>query len=196
RNKLRLEPAVRSSKTRTSIIDKLRREKTRLSQMQDIAGCRIVVPDISTQDEVVSHLQGSFETTNVDDRRKRPSHGYRAVHLIVQISAKPVEIQVRTALQDWWAQLSEKYSDLIDPAIKYGGGDTNALESLAAASNEIKKLEDDEILFDQVRAEVARRGGMAEDMGQRLIAIQANIAGRRGNITRLIELMGEIVPGG
>jgi ppGpp synthetase/RelA/SpoT-type nucleotidyltranferase len=35
----------------------------------------------------------------------------------------PIEIQVRTSLQQIWAELSEKYSDVIDPLIKYGGGD-------------------------------------------------------------------------
>jgi ppGpp synthetase/RelA/SpoT-type nucleotidyltranferase len=33
-----------------------------------------------------------------------------------------VEIQVRSSLQHLWAELSEKFSDVIDPAIKYGGG--------------------------------------------------------------------------
>lgn len=123
RSQLRLQPSVRTSKTRTSIIDKLRREKTRLSQMQDIAGCRIVVNNIRRQDDVVMRLGSVFDNTYIDDRRDRPSHGYRAVHVIVETLGRSVEIQVRTALQDWWAQLSEKYSDLIDPAIKYGSGD-------------------------------------------------------------------------
>src|SRR6266704_1936073 len=71
-------------------------EKTiRLTQIQDIAGCRIVTPDII-------------------DRRDTPSHGYRAVHVIVRHSGKLVEIQVRTALQHLWAELSEKLADLID----------------------------------------------------------------------------------
>lgn len=56
------------------------------------------------------------------DRREDPSHGYRAVHVIAEISGKPVEIQVRTSLQHLWAELSEKLSDHRDPAIKYGGG--------------------------------------------------------------------------
>ena len=100
RTQLRLEPTVRSIKTPTSIIDKLRREKTRLSQMQDIAGCRIVVTDIRNQDNIVKRLRDSFDDIEIDDRRSRPSHGYRAVHGIVEILRKSVEVQVRTALQD------------------------------------------------------------------------------------------------
>ena len=56
------------------------------------------------------------------DRRNKPSHGYRAVHVIVEVSGKPIEIQVRSSLQHLWAELSEKCSDVLDSAIKYGGG--------------------------------------------------------------------------
>lgn len=194
RSQLRLQPSVRTSKTRTSIIDKLRREKTRLSQMQDIAGCRIVVNDIRRQDDVVMRLGSVFDNTYIDDRRDRPSHGYRAVHVIVEILGRSVEIQVRTALQDWWAQLSEKYSDLIDPAIKYGSGDAQALESLRIAAEEITKVEDDERLLDQIRAEVARRGEKAEDIGYELLKTEASIARRRKNVMKLIAGMADIVP--
>lgn len=79
-----LQPTGRPQKTRTSIIEKLRRQNTRLSQMQDIAGCRIVVIDLLTQDEAVERLKGLFGQLHIDDRRKQPSYGYRAVHVIVQ----------------------------------------------------------------------------------------------------------------
>src|SRR5712692_7902197 len=46
RHQLGLEPTGREEKTTTSIIEKLRRQSIRLSQMQDIAGCRIVVTDL------------------------------------------------------------------------------------------------------------------------------------------------------
>jgi ppGpp synthetase/RelA/SpoT-type nucleotidyltranferase len=36
----------------------------------------------------------------VMDRRKNPSYGYRAVHVIVMTQGASVEIQVRTALKD------------------------------------------------------------------------------------------------
>jgi len=45
---------------------------------------------------------GWFSDVKLDDRRAKPSHGYRAVHLITKVAAKPVEIQVRTELQDGW----------------------------------------------------------------------------------------------
>jgi hypothetical protein len=56
----------------------------------------------------------------VIDRRTNPSHGYRAVHLIVQKDRIPVEIQVRTDLQDTWAQIVERLADRWGRGIRYG----------------------------------------------------------------------------
>jgi ppGpp synthetase/RelA/SpoT-type nucleotidyltranferase len=105
-----------------SIVEKLHRESIRLSQVQDIAGCRIVVPTIAEQEKAVELLRTKFTDATVVDRREKPSHGYRAIHVIPQIDGMPVEVQLRTSLQHLWAELSEKLSDLRDPSIKYGGG--------------------------------------------------------------------------
>ncbi len=115
-------PTARLAKSTLSIAEKLRRESVRLSQMQDIAGCRVVVPDIVQQDRFVASLRTAFPAAAVIDRRENPSYGYRAVHVIAEVSGKPVEIQVRSSLQHLWAELSEKSSDVLDPTIKYGGG--------------------------------------------------------------------------
>lgn len=134
-------PSSRRMKTTQAIRDKLTRESIRLSQMQDIAGCRIVVPSAVKvseggalgQDRVVESLRLLFQDATVIDRRERPSHGYRAVHLIVRESGKPIEIQVRSGLQHQWAEFSEKLSER-DPAIKYGAGNETARRLLANLS--------------------------------------------------------------
>lgn len=135
-------PTGRLAKSTLSIVEKLRRESLRLSQMQDIAGCRVVVGGVLEQDQFVASLIADFPGASVMDRRDNPSHDYRAVHVIVEISGKPVEIQVRTALQHLWAEVSEKSSDVLDPTIKYGGGTdlwrnflTKSSESVAAYEN-------------------------------------------------------------
>lgn len=85
-------------KTTNTIIDKLARQTTRLSKMQDIAGLRIVSDmTLTLQDELVKALQDGFPNAEVVDRRLRPSHGYRAVHFVPDVDGFPVEIQVRTA---------------------------------------------------------------------------------------------------
>jgi ppGpp synthetase/RelA/SpoT-type nucleotidyltranferase len=142
RNATQLEPTGRPAKSTTSIIEKLRRETIRLSQMQDIAGCRLVVPNVSAQDQVVERLKGALPKAVAVDRRKRPSFGYRAVHIIATARNKLVEIQVRTEFQHLWAQLSEKLSDIFGAAIKYGGGDPEVQEHSLGISRGIAALED------------------------------------------------------
>jgi putative GTP pyrophosphokinase len=141
RNDLGLEPTGRPAKSTTSISDKLRRESIRLSQIQDIAGCRLIVPDIATQEPVVQSLTGLFEHTTVSDRREKPSHGYRAVHVVVTSQVKLIEIQVRTELQQLWAELSEKCSDVIEPAVKYGGGSELVKTLLSTTSSLVEQHE-------------------------------------------------------
>jgi ppGpp synthetase/RelA/SpoT-type nucleotidyltranferase len=141
RKELALEPTGRPAKSTTSISDKLRRESIRLTQIQDIAGCRLIVADIAAQDSVVQSLKSLFEHSTVIDRREKPSHGYRAVHVVVKHRGKLIEIQVRTSLQHLWAELSEKFSDIVNPAIKYGGGDEDYQELLIDTSSTIAKVE-------------------------------------------------------
>lgn len=145
RENLKLQPTGRPAKSTTSIIDKLHRESIRLSQIQDIAGCRIVVKEMQEQDCVTGLIRDAFSSLSLVDRRVKPNFGYRAVHLIVKIEEKLIEIQVRTILQHKWAEYSEKFSDKIDPAIKYGGGPEAIQTHLSALSKLIMKYEKVEI---------------------------------------------------
>ncbi len=109
--------------------------------MQDIAGCRLVIDDTLHQNQVVDGLTSLFDNTLVHDRRETPNNGYRAVHVIVVINGRAVEIQVRTALQHIWAELSEKLSDVVGPDIKYGMGDPRNLQPLETCSTIIAAIE-------------------------------------------------------
>lgn len=140
RNTLALDTSGRPAKSTTAIVEKLKRGSMRLSQMQDIAGCRIIVDDTLVQDAVVSRLATMFPSTTMD-RRDRPSHGYRAVHIIVRPIKRPIEIQVRTVLQHRWAELSEKAADKFGIDIKYGGGHKTVREVLDRASETVASFE-------------------------------------------------------
>jgi putative GTP pyrophosphokinase len=142
RDKLGLEPTGRLAKSTISIIDKLKRESIRLTQIQDIAGCRIVVADIAEQESVTQSLTNLFPHAAVSDRRAKPSHGYRAVHVIVSQAGKLIEMQVRTSLQHAWAEASEKISDLKGSAIKYGGGDKAIQRNLQILSARVATVEE------------------------------------------------------
>jgi hypothetical protein len=152
REQLVLEPTGRPAKSTSSIIEKLRRESIRLTQVQDIAGCRIIVSDIAEQDRVVAAICEAFPDASVIDRRQNPSHGYRAVHVIARTEGKLVEAQIRTSLQHLWAELSEKFSDMVDPAIKYGGGEPPIRALLTITSRlvaETESIEKDFLAFPQ-----------------------------------------------
>lgn len=101
-------PTGRPAKTTESIIAKLQRGNLRLSRMQDVAGCRLIVPDIKAQDALAATTLKLFAKARVVDRRIIPSHGYRAVHVIVTMASRSVEVQIRTRMQHDWAQFSEK----------------------------------------------------------------------------------------
>lgn len=161
RKELALEPTGRSAKSTTSISEKLRRESIRLTQIQDIAGCRLVTSDIVEQDRVVEALMRLFDGATVVDRREKSSHGYRAVHVIATSQNRLVEIQVRTELQHLWAELSEKLSDIIDPAIKYGGGGENRPRILDETSEIVAETE--RVEMELARMLVQQQSGEPED---------------------------------
>lgn len=134
-------PVVGRTKSIVAIVAKLRRERTRLSTMQDIAGCRILVKTPAQQNELDSRLKTLFVGCERNDRRTNPSFGYRALHLIVTLNDRPVEIQVRTELQHDWAQLSERLADVFGSDLKYGGGPAEVKQLLLKCSELIADFE-------------------------------------------------------
>lgn len=127
-------PVESRHKSIPSIVAKLRRRQpARLSAIQDIAGARIIVPDIVDQDELVTSIAEGFSNCIIDDKRTRPAYGYRAVHIIVS-NPLPYEIQVRTSIEHAWAQLSERLADRHGFELKYGGGPPVVREALVAFS--------------------------------------------------------------
>ena len=141
-SQLGLKPVSRPAKSTASIIAKLNRERSRLSKIQDVAGCRVEVDNIAEQDRVVTDIVAKFPNAFVYDRRLKPSHGYRAVHLVVDLHGFLVEIQVRTLLQHGWASAVERLADIIDLDIKYGGGPEGLRYQLLNLSNTIAGLEE------------------------------------------------------
>lgn len=141
REHLQVQPSQRSAKSTRAIIEKLQRQTCRLGQIQDIAGCRIVVQSQSHQDEVVRQVCGLFASADVDDRRARPSWGYRAVHVIVRQDGRLIEVQVRSELQHLWAMVSEALADQFGNELKYGGGSIEVRELLDVASEQIAQVE-------------------------------------------------------
>jgi ppGpp synthetase/RelA/SpoT-type nucleotidyltranferase len=153
-------PVTSRTKTTGTLVEKLQRSPSMaLSRMQDIAGARLVAEMNRTeQDQLVARIVELFPGADVKDRRAEPSHGYRAVHVIVEVDQRLVEIQVRTVLQDLWAQVVERladrwgrgirYGDLPnDPDAEVGGGNTrrDVIEGLMTQSEVTDKIEQDAV---------------------------------------------------
>ena len=98
-----------------------RRPELRLSQMPDVVGCRVIVPDRDAQIAVVERLASAYDVRQLDDKSDNPKFGYRAVHLDIRYGEIYAEIQVQTRNQHLWQTVSEQVAGY-DISIKYGGG--------------------------------------------------------------------------
>jgi len=89
------------------IVDKLRRlPKMNLAQLQDIGGCRAVVPTLEELQTLRARIMKVWakDIDDVDDLLAKPrGTGYRAVHVIVKRDGRLVEVQLRTLRQHRWA---------------------------------------------------------------------------------------------
>src|SRR5262249_4120968 len=98
-------------KTPEAILAKLKRTPTSLMGMQDIAGARVIVDNLTVQDSTLSVITGLFpdEVIKIKDQRVESDvHGYRAIHVIMKVDGRLAEIQIRTRWQDRWAQVVER----------------------------------------------------------------------------------------
>src|SRR6266516_148155 len=123
-----------------SIQAKLSREPSmKLTQMQDIGGCRAIVSSIRKVDRLVKDYEearvknprGRSEQTNMKDYISTPkSDGYRGIHLVYKYKSgsekhsiyneQKIEIQIRSRLQHAWATAVEIVDAFTGQALKSG----------------------------------------------------------------------------
>jgi ppGpp synthetase/RelA/SpoT-type nucleotidyltranferase len=102
-----------------SIARKLLRITTRLSQMEDIGGCRAKLPDAARVQAVLASVVARWSDARVDDYTASPQPtGYRAVHVVVIEGGRRIEIQLRTPGQNRWADEVERWSDRLGYALR------------------------------------------------------------------------------
>ncbi len=121
-----------------SIINKLKYlPQMPLSNMQDIAGCRVIVANMKEVVDIVNHFNKKtrmqheiVKTTNYIENPK--DSGYRSVHIIIKYKSEnvktikyngiPIEIQIRTLIQHSWATAVETASVFLSSALKSNQG--------------------------------------------------------------------------
>lgn len=112
------------------ILNKLVRfSSMRLTQMEDIAGCRaILAGGASEVAGVLRRIRRNWDIIGIDDYVKNPKPtGYRATHVVVRRDGHPVEIQLRTPGQHEWAEAVERVAARIREPLKDGKGPRDLL---------------------------------------------------------------------
>ncbi len=90
------------------------------------------------------------------DLRVAPRYGYRAVHFVTR-PPKPVELQIRSTVQQIWAETSERF-ELRYEGVKYGRGPEYAPGLLQRLSDLLREFESTSL----TRALLADRAALAD----------------------------------
>lgn len=118
-------------KRKPQILRKLQRLSVRLTQLQDIGGCRIIVGDNRSVERLLDFIseklvnQTEINLVRRTDYREmgRDDSGYRAVHLILENAGRSLELQIRSSVQHYWAESIERTSVIYGRHLKEQDGD-------------------------------------------------------------------------
>lgn len=136
-------------KRKPQIIRKLRRLSVRLTQLQDIGGCRIIVEKNEDVDRLVLFLQenvrrrGYFSVKKITDYREkgRDETGYRSTHLLLDRDGRSLELQVRSRIQHYWAESIERTSVIYGRYLKEQEGDPAVISYFKHLSDVFYEIE-------------------------------------------------------
>lgn len=135
-----------------SIIGKLQREEgMQLYRMQDLGGCRMVLPtlqEVYTYSEKFQKSRIRHELKKTNDYIKNPKKsGYRSLHLVYKFKTDTpdkevlnqypmlIELQFRTHLQHIWATALETIGLFTNQALKAGQGNEEILRFFVVVSS-------------------------------------------------------------
>lgn len=139
---------VQRLKRLDSIVAKLKRQPwISLYDMQDLSGCRVIVPNIDDVYAVGQEYQNSrikHKYHHTDDYIEEPkASGYRGIHMVYRYHSDKnmdyegmfVEIQLRTKLQHVWSTAVETMGLYTGTNLKAGEGDPQILRFFALVSS-------------------------------------------------------------
>lgn len=136
-------------KRKPQIVRKLNRLHVRLTQLQDIGGCRIIVDNNKDVDRlhqyIIEKAKGQhvielFRTTDYREKG-RDDTGYRALHLILNCAGKKLELQIRSKIQHYWAESIERTSVIYGYYLKEKEGDESVIQYFKKLSDVFFEME-------------------------------------------------------
>lgn len=132
----------------------------KLSQMQDIGGCRSVMPDVKLAKELFEKrfIKGELKHKRAKQKdyliNPKPD-GYRGLHLVYtyhsdksrkKFNGLKVEVQIRSKLQHLWATAVETIDFITEQALKFGRGRQEWSEFFLLVSSAFSAMEGYEYL--------------------------------------------------
>lgn len=161
-------------KRKPQILRKLKRFSVRLTQLQDIGGCRIIVETNSDVNKLLAFLedrvamQSDLSLERVTDYRAlgRDDSGYRAVHLILGRKGYKLELQIRSRIQHYWAESIERTSVIYGFYLKELEGDPIVLGYFKSLSDLFYEIEANQPPSTPRKIEIAGMRNAAEKVIQ------------------------------
>lgn len=154
-------------KRKPQIIRKLNRLSVRLTQLQDIGGCRIIVEKNQDVDKLRKFIeekistQSNFKLNRSTDYREkgRDDTGYRSLHLMLEKNGIKLELQIRSRIQHYWAESIERTSVIYGYHLKEKEGDQAVIGYFKQLSDIFYEIEagrephaQEKLELDQLRA--------------------------------------------
>jgi ppGpp synthetase/RelA/SpoT-type nucleotidyltranferase len=144
-----------------SIIKKLKRKYSgnkatmKLTQMQDIAGCRAIMSNVNLVNKLYQkyYISGDLKHKKVNEKNyinEPKKDGYRSIHLVYRFKSDKnkdiyngllVELQIRSKLQHVWATAVETVDFFTGQAIKSNEGEKEWKEFFKLVSSAFAKKE-------------------------------------------------------
>ena len=110
----------------------------RLSQMEDIGGCRAVFGSLDNLYAAAGRIQKRWPHARVEDHIAEPKEdGYRCLHLVERRDGRYIEVQLRTERQHNWAENVERWTGLTGFNLKDGAGPADLRRYFAMAAERL-----------------------------------------------------------
>ncbi|MEK6927798.1 MAG: RelA/SpoT domain-containing protein [Nanoarchaeota archaeon] len=149
-----------------SIIKKLNRSyggnkpTMKLTQMQDIAGCRVVMSNVKLANKLYQeyYLRGDLKHKRINEKNYitfPKEDGYRSIHLVYRYFSDKgkkdyngllVEVQIRSKLQHLWATAVETVDFFTNQAIKSNEGQKEWMDFFRLVSSAFARFENSPII--------------------------------------------------